>query len=270
MSLPALQLLERKFEKQRRIFEFKRDAFEKRLEHHFQRFEARKDEFERKIERQFEQRRQKIGKSLESQKKKLESRLRSFEQKNGIRLDDEMRFIRAWLERPLSTGAVTPSSRALARMMAAYVDPKTRGPIVELGAGTGAVTQALVDRGVEPSRLVLVESDPAFCRMLRARYPSARIVQGDAYGLRRILGSLVTEPAAAVVSGLPLFTKPLRTRLRLLFEAFGLMAPAAPFVQFTYNAVAPIPRRLARVRVEASERVWKNIPPARVWVYRRD
>ena len=59
---------------------------------------------------------------------------------------------------------------------------------------------------------------------------------------RRLLGGPAQEPAAAVVSGLPLFTKPLRTRLRLLFEAFGVMAPGAPFVQFTYNAVAPIPR----------------------------
>jgi phosphatidylethanolamine/phosphatidyl-N-methylethanolamine N-methyltransferase len=73
-----------------------------------------------------------------------------------------------------------------------------------------------------------------------------------------------------VVSGLPLFTKPLRMRLRLLFEAFGLMSPGAPFVQFTYNAVAPIPKRLDRVSAQASERVWMNIPPARVWVYRRD
>ena len=270
MPHPALQLLEKKIERQKRIFEFKRDAFEKRLEEHMQRLEARKDDFERRIERHLEEKKQRIGQSLESQKKKFETRLRSFEKKNGIRLDDEVRFIRTWLGKPLSTGAVTPSGRALARVMAAYVDPRTRGPVVELGAGTGAVTQALVDRGVDPARLVLVESDATFCRMLQARYPSARVVHGDAYGLRRILGTLLTEPAVAVVSGLPLFTKPLRIRLRLLFEAFGLMAPAAPFVQFTYNAVAPIPRRLERVRVEASERVWRNIPPARVWVYRRD
>ncbi len=270
MPNPPLQLLERKFERQRRVFEFKRDALEKRLEMHLQRLEARKDEFERKIEHHFEEKKQKIEKSLQSQKKKFKSRLRSFEQKNGIRLDDEVRFIRTWLGKPFSTGAVTPSGRALARIMAAYVDPQSRGAVVELGAGTGAVTQALVDRGIDPARLVLVESDATFCRMLQARYPAARIVHGDAYGLGRMLGSLLSEPAAAVVSGLPLFTKPMRTRLRLLFEAFGLMAPAAPFIQFTYNAVAPIPRRLTRVRVEASERVWRNIPPARVWVYRRD
>src|SRR5207253_6733866 len=122
----------------------------------------------------------------------------------------------------------------------------------------------------DPARLVLVEFDPTFCRLLQQRYPTATVVQGDAYSLGRLLTQLVREPAAAVVSGLPLFTKPLTTRLRLLFEAFGLMMPGAPFVQFTYNALAPIPTRLDRVRVQASERVWMNIPPARVWVYRRD
>jgi phosphatidylethanolamine/phosphatidyl-N-methylethanolamine N-methyltransferase len=96
------------------------------------------------------------------------------------------------------------------------------------------------------------------------------VVQGDAYGLKALLAGLLQEPAAAVVSGLPLFTKPMRTRLRLLFEAFALMSARAPFVQFTYNTVPPMPTRLDRVRAQSSERVWMNIPPARVWVYRRD
>jgi phosphatidylethanolamine/phosphatidyl-N-methylethanolamine N-methyltransferase len=95
-------------------------------------------------------------------------------------------------------------------------------------------------------------------------------VQGDAYSLKRLLAGLLQQPAAAVVSSLPLITKPLRMRLRVLFEAFGLMSPGAPFVQFTYAATPPIPKRLDRVTAEASERIWLNIPPARVWVYRRD
>jgi phosphatidylethanolamine/phosphatidyl-N-methylethanolamine N-methyltransferase len=154
--------------------------------------------------------------------------------------------------------------------MAGYVDPGRPGPIIELGPGTGPVTEALLAQGVVPSRLVLVEFDPTFCRLLRTRYPAATVVQGDAYNLKRLLAGLMKQPAAGVVSGLPLFTKPLRMRLRLLFEAFALMSPGAPFVQFTYNAVPPIPKRLDRVSAEASERIWMNIPPARVWVYRRD
>lgn len=182
---------------------------------------------------------------------------------------DEVHFIRSWLEKPLSTGAVAPSSKLLARTMAAYVDPEAVGPVIELGPGTGPVTEALVAQGVDPARLVLVEFNPTFCRLLRSRYPDATVVQGDAYSLQRLLGTLLRQPAAAVVSGLPLFTKPLKVRLRLMQEAFALMAPQAPFVQFTYAIMSPIPKALRGVSSEASERIWMNLPPARVWVYRK-
>jgi phosphatidylethanolamine/phosphatidyl-N-methylethanolamine N-methyltransferase len=291
MPLPALQLLEKKFEKQKRLLELKRGALGREIEkrinlleqkrgalgrrigRQIDLIEQKKGALERKIEQKLETQRKKLEQKLETQKKKIETHFRRFEQKleqkNGIRFDDEVRFLRTWMEKPLAIGAVTPSGRALARTMAAFVDPARPGPIIELGPGTGPVTEALVAHGVDPSRLVLVEFDPNFCRMLRARFPTATVVQGDAYSLKRLLSGLLQQPAAAVVSGLPLFTKPLRVRLRLLFEAFALMSAGAPFVQFTYNAVPPIPRRLDRVAAEASERIWMNIPPARVWVYRR-
>jgi phosphatidylethanolamine/phosphatidyl-N-methylethanolamine N-methyltransferase len=189
-------------------------------------------------------------------------------EKKPLRLDDEMQFIRSWIEKPLSTGAVMPSSKALARTMARYVDVDADGPVIELGPGTGPVTEALVQHGVDPARLILVEFNPDFCRLLRTRYPAATVVQGDAYRLRRLLGSVLREPAAAVVSGLPLLTKPLRTRLRLMADAMGLLARGAPFVQFTYAMVPPIPKALSGIKAVASELIWLNLPPARVWVYR--
>jgi phosphatidylethanolamine/phosphatidyl-N-methylethanolamine N-methyltransferase len=189
-------------------------------------------------------------------------------EKKSLRLDDEMQFIRTWFEKPISTGAVMPSSRVLARAMARYVDPLSSGPVIELGPGTGPVTEALVRQGVDPARLILVEFDPDFCRLLRTRYPAATVVQGDAYRLRRVLETYVDVPAAAIVSGLPLVTKPLRTRLRLISDAMSLLAQGAPFVQFTYAMLPPIPKELSGVRAEASELFWMNLPPARVWVYR--
>src|SRR5436190_20076102 len=117
---------------------------------------------------------------------------------------DEVHFIRSWLEKPLSTGAVAPSSKLLARTMAAYVDPEAAGPVIELGPGTGPVTEALVEQGVDPARLVLVEFNPKFCQLLRSRFPTATVVQGDAYNLRGALAAIARQPAAAVVSGLPL------------------------------------------------------------------
>jgi len=207
--------------------------------------------------------------ALQQLERTIEKRIRSFEQKNGIRLDDEVRFIRSWFEKPLSTGAVTPSGRLLARTMARYVDPAIPGPVIELGPGTGPVTEALIGEGIDPQRLVLVEFNPVFCQLLRKRFPEATVVQGDAYSLRHALGGILQQPAAALVSGLPLVTKPMRVRLRLLREAFELLRPGAPFVQFTYAVMPPIPRKLAGVSAEGSDRIWKNMPPARVWVYRK-
>src|SRR3569832_1752480 len=85
------------------------------------------------------------------------------------RLDDELQFIRSWIDKPLRTGAVMPSSKVLARAMARPIDPAATGPVIELGPGTGPVTAALVERGVDPARLVLVEFNTTISRMLRSR-----------------------------------------------------------------------------------------------------
>ncbi len=251
MPMQTLEL----FEKRMRLFE---RMIGRNIERRVRLFE---EKFEEKVERPFRLIEQKIGRNIETH-------IRRFGQKNGIRLNDEVRFIRSWIEKPLSVGAVTPSGKVLARSMASYVDPNDDGPVIELGPGTGPVTEALVDHGVDPSRLVLVEFNPTFCQLLRQRYPQATVVQADAYRLREALTAYTRHQASAVVSGLPLMTKPRRTRLRLLGDALGLLKPDAPFVQFTYAMVPPIPK-LAGLTVEASERIWLNLPPARVWVYRR-
>jgi len=125
----------------------------------------------------------------------------------------------------------------------------------------------LIEHGVAESRLVLVEFNPTFCQLLRERFPEATVVQADAYRLREALSHYTRHGVSAVVSGLPLMTKPLRMRMRLLREALSFLRAEGPFVQFTYAVVPPIPK-LAGVKVEASERIWRNMPPARVWVYR--
>src|ERR1700724_3833993 len=119
-----------------------------------------------------------------------------------LRLDDEVHFIRSWIELSPATGAVTPSGRILARTMARYVEADLPGHVVELGPGTGPVTEALVEHGIDPARLILVEFNPRFCALLRSRYPGATVVQGDAYRLKHLLGLLLRVPAAAIVSGL--------------------------------------------------------------------
>src|SRR5262249_12520994 len=137
------------------------------------------------------------------------------------------------------------------------------------GPGTGAITSALIEQGVDQKRLVLVEYNPSFCSLLRDRYPQATVVQGDAYALRASLGDVLKVPASAVVSGLPLVTKPMLIRLKLTRGVFPAVPRGGPLVRFTYSGAPPIPKSLPGVFTEASERIWMNLPPARVWVYRK-
>jgi phosphatidylethanolamine/phosphatidyl-N-methylethanolamine N-methyltransferase len=187
----------------------------------------------------------------------------------GERLQDEARFLRSWLDNPRAAGAIAPSGPALARAMASVVDPHRPGRIVELGPGTGPVTEALVEHGIDEGRLVLVEYDPDFVALLQERFPRATVIRGDAYALRTTLAGLGDRPAA-IVSSLPLLNKPEAERVRLLADALALMQEGAPFVQFTYGLLSPVPREAGGFTAELSAPVWRNIPPARVWTYRAD
>jgi phosphatidylethanolamine/phosphatidyl-N-methylethanolamine N-methyltransferase len=188
--------------------------------------------------------------------------------KPKLRLDDEVKFLSSWLQNPLKTGAVSPSSPALAKAMAAEIDLDIPGPIVELGPGTGPVTEAILARGIAPERLITVEFNPGFCKLVKKRFPRVHVVQGDGYNLSATLGEIIREPLAAIVSSLPLMTRPMPVRMKTLMGSLKLLNPGAPFIQFTYAMTAPIPPRPARYALTASPRIWMNLPPARVWVYR--
>jgi len=191
---------------------------------------------------------------------------------------DEMKFIRSWAQNPLRTGAVAPSGPELAAKMASFLAPRPHSRVVELGPGTGVVTKALLDRGFGHQHLNLVEYSGDFCELLSLRYPGLQVIQGDAYALRATLkkpgGFLAgsegkTQGLDGIVSSLPLLTRPEPVRQALLEEAFELLRPGAPFIQFSYGLAAPVKPVSRAVSVLSSEWVWKNLPPARVWVYRR-
>jgi phosphatidylethanolamine/phosphatidyl-N-methylethanolamine N-methyltransferase len=189
---------------------------------------------------------------------------------HSAKVGDAARFLRSWSRRPLVIGSVTPSGPNLSRAMAAAIDPEIDGPVIEIGPGTGPVTKALIQSGIAESRLVLVEYSADFVKLLRARYPRATVVQGDAYGLKKTLSGILKSPAIGVVSSLPLLTRPETERVALLRQAFELMLPGMPFVQFTYGVTSPVPIHLAQVVASVSPRVWLNVPPARVWTYRQN
>jgi phosphatidylethanolamine/phosphatidyl-N-methylethanolamine N-methyltransferase len=182
-------------------------------------------------------------------------------------LADNLRFLKALLTRPKVIGAVIPSSPTLARAMARQIDPK-RGPVLEIGPGTGVISEALLQRGVPPDQLVLVEYDEELAQHLASRFPHIQVIQGDAFDLDHALRGHDSMPFGAIVSSLPLLNHPMAKRLAFMESVTRRLAPASPLIQFSYGAHAPVvpPPGFAVVR---AAQVWANIPPAKVWVYRK-
>jgi len=167
------------------------------------------------------------------------------------------------------TGAVSPSSRGLARAMARQIDPKGDTKVLELGPGTGVVTAALIERGIAPRRIVAVEFNPDFCELLGQRFPGVHIVKGDAYDLARTIPERLAGPYSAVVSSLPLLTRPLEDRLKVIGDAFDRVVSGGRYIQFSYGLAPPVDAMPGRWAVSQAAFIIFNLPPARVWVYRR-
>ena len=183
-------------------------------------------------------------------------------------LTDNLRFLRALIARPKNIGAVAPSSRALGRAIARQLDTDSHGPVLELGPGTGVITAEILNHGIAPERLTVIEYDPDFAAAIAARFHGVHVIQGDAFDLKRTLGARHLEPFAAIVSGIPLLNFPVPRRLALMEALAGQMAPGAPLIQFSYGMHAPVVPPSGH-SVHCAARVWANLPPARVWVYRK-
>ncbi len=183
-------------------------------------------------------------------------------------------FFRQWLRRPLSTAAVSPSSRFLARRIVAALPPGTRR-VIELGAGTGTFTAALLEHGIAARDLLAVEFNPALHDYLRRRFPGPTIIQADARALDQVeaVADFVGRgPVQAVVSGLGLLAMPRSAQRAILKGAFSLMPDDGQFIQFTYGPVAPVAVDvLDELELDAVRRGFTllNLPPASVYAFRR-
>jgi phosphatidylethanolamine/phosphatidyl-N-methylethanolamine N-methyltransferase len=171
-------------------------------------------------------------------------------------------FLRGLLNDPKAVSAPTPSSRALSRAIAEAVDMERPGIVVELGPGTGAVTQALLDRGVTRERLITIECEPSFVRALRQNFPGVTVHAGNALEFEKFIpaGACV----ATVVSGIPLLNLPKEMRASFVRRALSLKGNRR-VIQLSYGWFPPVP---AWPAVAVSRRVmWRNFPPALVWTY---
>jgi phospholipid N-methyltransferase len=180
-------------------------------------------------------------------------------------------FLQEVLLYPQQIGAVLPSSKHLAAAMANWLPADPDAYVLELGPGTGAVTQAMLARGLREDRLVAIEKSARLASLLRERFPCAQIITGDACHLDRLLRRQAreVESVGAVISSLPLRMFPLEAARSLAAKIRAVLQPEGKWVQYSYSLRQARHEATARFDLLATRVVWLNLPPARVNVYHK-
>lgn len=183
-------------------------------------------------------------------------------------------FFQQWLRHPRRMASVVPSGRQLANMMATAL-PSSNGKVVELGAGTGAITDALLHHGIAPQSLLVVEMNAVLHRLLQRRFSEVYVTCGDARHLESLVEAWPTfdgNGVDAVCSSLGLLTMPKNLQHDIVAAAFNVLRPDGVFVQYTYGPRHPLDDDVCNrlgLNYHRAGVAWRNLPPAGVYVYSR-
>lgn len=176
-------------------------------------------------------------------------------------------FFRQWLRSPKSMGSIIPSSKFLAEGVAREVAWEPGQYVVELGGGTGAISQGLIDRGIPRDHLVVIELDTSLHGFLKERLSGCHVIQGDATRLDEILKHHGIGEVGTVISGLPMVGMPFDFHKAIIGQGFKNVRPGGFMLQYSYSPVAPIPAAKLGVEAKIARFVPLNVPPAFVWKY---
>ncbi|MCM2472533.1 methyltransferase domain-containing protein [Rhizobium sp. CG5] len=185
------------------------------------------------------------------------------------KFDDEIRFFKGMMDGPKTVGSIIPTSSVTARKMASVIDLSSGLPVLELGPGTGAITKAILARGLPPERLVAVEYSTDFYQHLQRTYPGVQLINGDAFDIEKTLGDLKDLTFDCVISAVPLLNFRMEERISLLESLLDRLPAGRPVMQISYGAVSPIIAQPHRYHIQHFDFIVRNIPPAQLWTYSR-
>lgn len=194
--------------------------------------------------------------------------VRGLKERLGRKFDEEIRFFRGWQRDKKGVGALVPTSAVTARRMASVIDPSSGLPVLELGAGTGVLTKAILERGVPARNIVSVEYSTLFYNNLVERFPEVDFRNGDAFELERTLGDRRHETFDCVISAVPMLSFPLERRVALLKDLLARIPRGRPVIQITHGPMSPLPSMPDVYTISHFDFVVRNIPPAQLWLYR--
>ncbi|WP_426231093.1 phospholipid N-methyltransferase PmtA [Pararhizobium sp. DWP3-4] len=187
----------------------------------------------------------------------------------GKKFDEEIRFFKGWRSNMKAVGSIVPTSGITARRMASVVNPHSGLPVLELGPGTGVITKAILQKGVQPENLVSVEFSTDFFQHLVKTYPDVDFINGDAFDLDKTLGTRRDQQFDSVVSAVPLLNFPMHKRVSLIDDLLSRIPVGRPVIQISYGPLSPVVAMPDRYQISHYDFVVRNIPPAQLWVYRK-
>lgn len=184
---------------------------------------------------------------------------------------DATLFLQEWLQRPQQIGAVFPSSRNLAVAMADWLPPDPDEFVIELGPGTGSVTQAILRRGLRHDRLIAIEKSPKLAGLLRDRFPRIRVITGDAEQLDKLVKKHLrrSQSVGAVISSLPLRNFAPDAAHAIAQNIHSILRPEGTWVQYSYHLGNQRQKGTFSFDLIRSDVVWWNLPPARISVFQK-
>jgi phosphatidylethanolamine/phosphatidyl-N-methylethanolamine N-methyltransferase len=191
-----------------------------------------------------------------------ERELKKRMQQSSSRVMKQLHFIGGVIRSPQRLGAIAPTSAVVSDVIASHISSNSGLPVLELGPGTGPVTDAILRRGIAEKDIVAIEYDESFCNDWQARYPAATIIQGNALNLDQTLQHLGDQQFDCIVSGIPMLNFPQKDQAMFLETAFKR-------IQITYGRRSPISVADSNIEITASRRILRNLPPAKIWTYRK-
>jgi phosphatidylethanolamine/phosphatidyl-N-methylethanolamine N-methyltransferase len=178
-------------------------------------------------------------------------------------------FLRRWFAHPLRVGAVLPSSPALSKLVAKNAVDGPDSLVLELGAGTGTVSRALLEAGLDERRLIMVELDSDYVAFLRKHFPQATVIEGDASRPRALLPDWALGQVTTVISGIPALQFPLDKQRNYMDECFSVLREGGQVLQYTYSLKSPLPYEKLAMDGRRLGLTLANLPPAHLWCYNR-
>ncbi len=182
---------------------------------------------------------------------------------NNIIREERKIFFQTWLQSPLQLGTFAPISQKLADKACSFVS--CEGPIVEVGAGTGRLTRALLKKGM-PKDFAVVEIDEKFCSFLKKTLNLEHPFQGDARHLNNMIPNDWIGNIKTIISVIPFMYFSKEERDEILKGLFKCLHPKGSIIHVTYSPFSPFSHR-SDIKQILELSMWCHFPPSFIWRY---